>query len=152
MSVHSTQFTNYWNSLTSTFNYQIWHLQSICESRGKFSGRSALRANYSEFPPIFRMFHEWGTIFCIFVPRMKIQWGFPADFVRLHSDKEMISRYFLLVGLFEQWETNLSKQNPEKRISKKWCNEWNKYLIPCQSERFPGVFYTCKELRLGALL
>ncbi len=52
-----------------------------------------------------------------------IHFWFPADFVRLHSDKEMISLYFLLVGLFEQWETNLSKQNPEKRISKKLCNE-----------------------------
>ncbi len=34
----------------------------------------------------------------------KIIWS-PADFVRLSTDKEMISQKILMVGLFEKWET-----------------------------------------------
>ncbi len=49
----SALFMNDWNSLTCTLNYQIGSLRRVCESRGEFSGRSVLRANYSEFTPIF---------------------------------------------------------------------------------------------------
>ncbi len=49
----SALLTNDWNSLTYTFNYQIRCLLNICESGGEFSRRSVLRANYSEFTPIF---------------------------------------------------------------------------------------------------
>ncbi len=38
----------------------------------------------------------------------------PADFACLPTDKKMIS-LILMVGLFEQWETEKQK-NPEKRI------------------------------------
>ncbi len=47
----------------------------------------------------------------------KIIWS-PADFVRLpwqRNDQSII----LMVGLFEQWETEQQQKNPEKHISKK---------------------------------
>ncbi len=44
--------------------------------------------------------------------RLHIQWGIqikiiwsPADFVRLPTDKINDQSIFLMVGLFEQWET-----------------------------------------------
>ncbi len=54
----SVLFTNALNELisinSSMCNYQIGSFRSICQSGGEFSGRSVLRANYSECTPIFK--------------------------------------------------------------------------------------------------
>ncbi len=60
-----------------------------------------------------------------------------------------------MVGLFEQWETKQIQKNAFQKSYKLICILMSQISIwsPINQQYFwlPGVFYTGKELRLGAL-
>ncbi len=92
------------------------------------------------------LFHEWkysGDTF----------W-FPADFVRLHSDKKWsVYNFYWKVYLNSErqiYQNKIQKNAFQKNYVMSEISIWS----PVNQKDFwlPGVFYTCKELRLGALL
>ncbi len=78
----------------------------------------------------------------------------PADFVRLPTDKEIIS-LILIVGLFEIWETEPPKiqKNAFKKVIKLIFILRSQIIIWSSTNQqdfcLPGVSDTGKELRLG---